>query len=777
MPRSAEQEILFQKLLKFLDKYRGKTLPTDVLTAKVAEIYKGTLAANKTPAGKWNDLFKKNPEAFKNIKLDYSVKGKGPWNVAWKNDPEWRKFFKERNPGVVWEDLTNEQRDIKSNTWKGYGVVKERAKVIPSNYIRQNDFADKVNFNKDTLKTIRTRDSYRNLNSELNKYFKPKKFKEEVWFPDPSKKEIEKFKELVKANAEAGTAEMAIKKGSVSNEPILALHKELIRDPDARPFELAENIYGNSKASTLQMIGNDSSKYVEVLRGSRTVPGLTLPGVTKTEDILSNILMPGSGFFKYGNNERRNAMLRERDEILKTKGPKLKRVRDYLTKRGVVPGMHLDETLSLAATYEKAPGYTELAQRIPGNVNILKGNTIDRDFSVLLEKVIDGKDGPGSYRETPFKNLKEHVKLFNAYSKDFQKEFGIDTPTIEYKPGQKLNASHFIKHFDKLSPEAQVNVNQLADRGIVMRSKSVPMREMLFQMYKTAPENEQTIIQTILGCRKAAASGGRIGFAGGNLDACVGTKLNNESQVTKLTQLDDSSPVLSKMKNAATGFLGFAKRGGKFGAIAAGGAAAAGLVKTFMNDDPTTYLSDENQQKNMLIEMVTGPMVDQPDSTPEILDYQLPVLGATTAAGTAVTAPSTIEASRSARFGKKPSGYTKTALKTLGRGLAASGTPLGLAALEPLHIAGQVQAGDSLGEIATNPWNYAGLAFADDLSKFATKGLGPNIAKAMRLGISPAALKVGSRFLGMPGLALSLGISGYEMYDDYKKKRGMFSEE
>jgi len=196
-----------------------------------------------------------------------------------------------------------------------------------------------------------------------------------------------------------------------------------------------------------------------------------------------------------------------------------------------------------------------------------------------------------------------------------------------------------------------------------------------------------------------------------------------------------------------------------------------------MNDDPTTYLSNEDQQKNMLIEMVTGPMVDKPDSTPDILDWQLPVLGATAAAGTAAVAPSTIEASRSARFGKKPSGYTKTALKTLGRGLAATGTPLGLAAFEPLHIAGQVQAGDSLGEIATNPWNYAGLAFADDLSKFATKGLGPNIAKAMRLGISPAALKVGSRFLGLPGLALSLGISGYETYDDWRNKRGWFSEE
>ena len=230
-------------------------------------------------------------------------------------------------------------------------------------------------------------------------------------------------------------------------------------------------------------------------------------------------------------------------------------------------------------------------------------------------------------------------------------------------------------------------------------------------------------------------------------------------------------------KNAASSFLNFAKKGGKFGAIAAAGAAGAGLVKTFMNDDPTTYLSDENQQKNMLISMVTDPMVDKPDPTPEILDYQLPAIGATAAAGTAVTAPSTIEAARSARFGKKPSGYTKTALKTLGRGLAATGTPLGLAAFEPLHIAGQVQQGDSLGEIATNPWNYAGLAFADDLSKFTTKGLGPGISKAMRLGISPAALRIGSRFLGLPGLALSLGISGYEMYDDYKKKRGMFSEE
>ena len=265
---------------------------------------------------------------------------------------------------------------------------------------------------------------------------------------------------------------------------------------------------------------------------------------------------------------------------------------------------------------------------------------------------------------------------------------------------------------------------------------------------------------------------------GGTVATCEAiVRKDPEGSARKILQMEETTGPISKVKNAASSFLNFAKRGGKFGAIAAAGAATAGFLKTYVNDDPTTYLSDENQQKNMLISMITDPMVDQPDSTPEILDYQLPAIGATAAAGTAVTAPSTIEAARSTRFGKKPSGYTKTALKTLGRGLAATGTPLGLAAFEPLHIAGQVQQGDSLGEIATNPWNYAGLAFADDLSKFTTKGLGPGISKAMRLGISPAALRIGSRFLGLPGLALSLGISGYEMYDDYKKKRGMFSEE
>jgi hypothetical protein len=244
-------------------------------------------------------------------------------------------------------------------------------------------------------------------------------------------------------------------------------------------------------------------------------------------------------------------------------------------------------------------------------------------------------------------------------------------------------------------------------------------------------------------------------------------------------QADSSSSAMTKLKQASSKFLQspLTRGAGRFGALAAVGAAGAGAVKTFMNDDPTTYLSNEEQQKNMLIDMVTGSLDDTPQESPAILDYQLPALGATAVAGTAAVAPSTIEAARSGALGSTKSGITKTALKTLGRGLATLGTPAGLLATEPLFLAGQIQQGDSLGEIATNPMNYLGAAFAGPVTEFATKGLNPTIAKTMRLGISPSVLKTVSRRFGLPGLALSAGISGYEMFDDYRNKRGMFSNE
>ena len=247
----------------------------------------------------------------------------------------------------------------------------------------------------------------------------------------------------------------------------------------------------------------------------------------------------------------------------------------------------------------------------------------------------------------------------------------------------------------------------------------------------------------------------------------------------------DTSPAMQKLKTVTTGFLNFAKKGGKYGAIAAAGAVGAGLVKTFMNDDPSTYLSDENQQKNMLIEMVTDPIDETPEESPAILDWQLPTLGAITAAGMVPGGAETYRARRAIRPDKfigpmeKGVGPVRAALGlkgVLGKGLAATATPLGLAALEPLHIAGQIQQGDSLTDIATNPWNYLGPTFASGLTKEAARFTSPTVSKIMRLGMSPTALRGLSRFGGY-GLAASLGIQGLQKFDDWRNKRGWFSEE
>jgi len=319
-------------------------------------------------------------------------------------------------------------------------------------------------------------------------------------------------------------------------------------------------------------------------------------------------------------------------------------------------------------------------------------------------------------------------------------------------------------------------------------------------LFKKASAPEQYEIAFKLGCVGGNADGGRIGFAlGTGTVTCVNKKLADETHLPKLTALDDSSPLLGKMKNAASTFFNVAKKGGRFGAFAATGAAAAGLVKEFRNDDPSTYLSNEDQQKNMLIDMITQP-VSAPgleERTTAFGDAQLPAIGAVTAAGMVPGGAELYRQRTGSGVRKGPLGGPRLDADKLpipknrvspfraatgplsgvfGKGLAATGTPLGMLALEPLYIGQQIADGDSAGEIATNPLNYLGPAFAGSLSKEATRFAGPKMANIMRLGISPMALKTVSRRFGLPGLGLSAGISAYEMYQNKKAGRGLFDD-
>jgi len=424
------------------------------------------------------------------------------------------------------------------------------------------------------------------------------------------------------------------------------------------------------------------------------------------------------------------------------------------------------------------------AQYVPQAFNQFKNTQFDTPLIKLVyqynnETDVDIKNSLKSEIQDLRKNFNDRTKVNGkGYLDDMDFKFGQKvgltdkTPTLDL-----LTDEGSIRQYTKNAAHSNAYFSSLDQKTVGIRDK----RYSLDKLKLDIPENKKLdlFIKSVKGtkgaCRELLASA-----LGGPIDTCEAViRQDPEAAARKINRISEQSGPINKVKNAATKFLQspLTKGAGKFGAIAAGGAVAAGFVKQFMNDDPTTYLSNEEQQKNLLMDMVTGSLDDTPEESPAIGDAYLPALGGTLAAGTAVTAPSTIKIARSGALGAKKSGITKTALKTLGKGLAATTTPLGLLATEPLYLADQVQQGDSLGEIATNPFNYFGAAFASDADRIVSRGLNPTIAKTMRLGISPTALKTVSRRFGLPGLALSLGISGYETYDDFKNKRGFFSNE
>jgi len=256
----------------------------------------------------------------------------------------------------------------------------------------------------------------------------------------------------------------------------------------------------------------------------------------------------------------------------------------------------------------------------------------------------------------------------------------------------------------------------------------------------------------------------------GNICSIFG-KANGGSVKACLTSFDNA------VKNNPEGLfqkvLNFAKSPGfkSFTAAGAVGAIGTALVKEFRNDDPLTYLSNEDQQKNMLVDMATQPITREFER-PSILDYQLPAMGATLAGATALSAPSTIRASqtnlkfatRAPGVERKKPGVVRTAGRVLGRGLGVAASPALLAPFAAADIAGQVAEGDSLTDIATNPFNYLYPAFADQTPKL-TRGLSPTLRKIARLNLGKAALRGVSRG-GLLGLGLSLGVEGMKLLDD-----------
>jgi hypothetical protein len=380
------------------------------------------------------------------------------------------------------------------------------------------------------------------------------------------------------------------------------------------------------------------------------------------------------------------------------------------------------------------------------NIPSLK-KQMDKVNLELMELVATG-GSQGEVAANVLKPIHVNADTLNARIMDL----GFDTSTeVKALPGSTTKATSAGSVNDVM---ARLNVQS------ILRSKLV----------NAAKTNEGGV------CNPFRAEGGRIGFAAGSSCVPQMEAAFDADPVRTTQQINKIKTVTGKVKDASLNFLKLLGRGGAkaapLAALAAVGAGIEPLVKQFVIDDPTTYLTDESQMKGMLLATIEGetPKVDE-----EILKWQMPALGAATAAGAIPGAGEVYKARRGLPPTKdfvgpmeKGVGKTRAALGikgVLGKALGATFSPLAVAATLPMDIASQRKGGTEWGDIATDPMNWMAPAFASSGAEMASKGIkNPILLKALRLGISPRALSMVSRRFGVPGLAISAGMWGYDKW-------------
>ena len=400
-----------------------------------------------------------------------------------------------------------------------------------------------------------------------------------------------------------------------------------------------------------------------------------------------------------------------------------------------------------------------------GDVNQWKLG-LDRKLNNLQQAIMKGTDIDANIAKVEkLKNINQ--TLFGNLAGDFTIDKTGKINVIDYGAPKILDPQYdiaksaakniplggFIKKTlasGKLTPELTEVFGEKSATNLINRSK---------KLIEFADKDTNKICRIFGGAK--LAEGGR----GCGAQMAAALEEDPVGTATKVQNLKSEGGSVNRIRGVATGFLNFLKSPGvkRFTLAGVAGAAGTALVKAFRNDDPTSYLSNEDQQRNMLIDMATQPIA--PDlEQPAILDYQLPAFGATVAGATALSAPSTIKASRSRGLGVERKGVARTAGRVLGRGLGVAASPGLLAPLAGLDIARQVSEGDSISDVATDPLNYLYPAFADQTPKL-TRGLPSAVRGIASLGMSPAALRLLSR-AGILGFGASLGIQGMKLLQD-----------
>ena len=219
--------------------------------------------------------------------------------------------------------------------------------------------------------------------------------------------------------ADKFTKTLKIAKEKPFKDAVKAIHRIAMVDAEDLNSikKLSKMVYGADDVKNLTRTANDLVRYQEFLLGFRPIEGISVPGGEKLNNIISEF--PASGQWgKFAAGTIRESKLKIRDQLLKTKGPKLIALRNNILKFVNSGAMELDEAMGVSATYERAPGYTELGQVIKKGINQAKRTQIDHPFSRLFEKVVAGETNPTIMHNKTEIGIKEFNKLSRRVSKN-----------------------------------------------------------------------------------------------------------------------------------------------------------------------------------------------------------------------------------------------------------------------------------------------------------------------------------------------------------------------
>ena len=712
--------------------------------------------------------------------------GKSKYDTYYKNSKKFRDFYDE-NYETPWNEADRTRTNIKANSYNAFLRKQKLEKAAKGFTLTTEEMAKKLGI---TLSSLRTYESNPDKDSST-RFIRDNIEKKRTVGVNPTtgrRETVVRYKDPgvnVLKNWNALISSPKISSGMVDNiKEYDRLFRKKLKSNKGKLPDIGEVIQKTSM-STPTTIANTEALYSRLLRGETFRTDVDIAkDVVLGKKIISELSLNTK------NNARRSAFYRlaldninklypnESGNLETFKNNFRNELKNVLgLKQGQTVPFSVNEVIGLSTGESRGiQPFSVFVDAVDTNINEGELARYQGQFSKKvgsIQKLLSGNTPNVAEAEKIALSLDLNRKtLIDSLTKKGFTEAQINQLNVpDIKVGSNVLETYKAKDLSRFK-KAGVDIAQFAkDKGFYIDvKKAKPFWESNIRntIISAAQNNTGNVCNIFAGKVAFSKDGGRIGFSGGCANEMA--EAMETDRVGTLNKINQTEGILPKFKNAALGFLRNPSIR-NFGIAGVAGALGAGLVKQFNNNDPTTYLSNEDQQKSMLVDMATSPLSTELER-PDILDYQLPLAGALVAGSTAAVAPKTIKASqtdlkfktRDPGVVRKKPGVIKTGFRTLGRGLGVAASPGLLAPLAAMDIAGQISEGDSALDIATDPFNYLYPAFSESTPKF-TRGLPSVVRSVASLGLGKTGLKLLSR-AGIAGLGLSLGIQGYNLLND-----------